>query len=640
MTKRRFILGTAGHVDHGKTQLVSRLTGWDTDRLKEEKERGISIELGFAPLPLDPETTLGVVDVPGHERFVKNMVAGAGGIDLAMLVVAADEGVMPQTKEHLEVLNSLAIESGVVVISKTDLATEEMLAIVKDEVADLVGGTFLENAHVVETSAKTGAGVDELKHTLKQLADRVTERDIAGPFRLAVDRVFHKQGIGVVVTGSCYSGAATVGASLELLPSEKTVRVREIQSFGEKRETGYAGERLAIALQGAKLDEVGRGDMLVTPSEFVISYMFDARVNLAKYAQFELKQRERIRLHHGAKEVLGRAVLLESDELRSGDSGLVQMRLESPIVGAEGDYFVIRKYSPSMVFGGGRIIDARATKHRRRDQAVVDRLRLHERGDPKDKLSQIVEAAGLRGADAEAHDLAVIRELIAEGDIVDIDGTLFHRRALETLADTVFGMAEDYARTHPLRYGIDKEEVRQRTRFPHATPLFNNVLDVLTKLRPIFVRDNRVRSGSENLELADDVAEEIRRLEDIIREPGLLFKKQADIEKEWKGKSRFQDALRLLRETGVVERIGEDGYVHRESLEWCVKELSRFFQKSSELAVGEFKDMFGITRKHAIPLLEHLDEARVTTRDGNIRRRGPQLERVNGEGTPGGRGSF
>ncbi len=257
MAKRRFILGTAGHVDHGKTELVKRLTGWDTDRLKEEKERGISIELGFAPLPLGPDTMVGIIDVPGHERFVRQMVAGAGGIDLAMLLVAADEGVMPQTTEHLEVLKSLRISSGVVVISKIDLATSETLALLREDIAQLVKGTFLERAPVVGTSARTGEGVEELKTTILGLASGIEERDRSGPFRLAVDRVFHVQGIGVVVTGSGYSGSVSVGRRARIsFPERNRSESGRVQSFGDKREQGYAGERLAIALQGVKLTDV------------------------------------------------------------------------------------------------------------------------------------------------------------------------------------------------------------------------------------------------------------------------------------------------------------------------------------------------------------------------------------------------
>jgi selenocysteine-specific elongation factor len=612
-------------VDHGKTELVGRLTGWNTDRLKEEQERGISIELGFAPLPLDSETMIGVVDVPGHERFVKQMVAGACGIDLAMLLVAADEGVMPQTKEHLEVLRSLHIATGVIVISKVDLATEEMLSIVKEELGDLVKGTFLENAPIIETSAKTGEGIDTLKRTLLDLTRRIEQRGSSGPFRLAVDRVFHIQGIGVVITGSGYSGSVSVGDSLELLPSRKTVRVREIESFGEKREKGFAGERLAIALQGAKLEEVSRGDMLVTPSAFATSSVFDARVHLAGYASFEMKHRERVRVHHGAMEVLGRVVLLEGDVLHSGESGLVQLKLESPIVASEGDYFILRKYSPTRVLGGGRVVDPCAPRHRRRDPAVLENLRLRESGGPTEKLLQTVEAAGLLGKKEESVDTDAAKALGREGRIVIIDGVIFARSALSALADRLGALAAEYAATHPLRYGIDKEELRQKVRFPHPTPLFNDVLEELSKTNPLFVKDNRVRAGTRTVELEQGLAQEIDRLEAVVRKAGLLFPNVTDLESGWRGRSPLQDALQFLKENGRIVRVGDAGYVHAEAFEACVQTLRGWFEGHEDLAVGDLKELFGVTRKHAIPLLEYLDRMGITIRSGNVRRRGPDL---------------
>ena len=625
MAKRRFILGTAGHVDHGKTELVKRLTGWDTDRLKEEKERGISIELGFAPWPLDPETMVGIVDVPGHEKFVKQMVAGAGGIDLAMLLVAADEGVMPQTREHLEVLRSLQIASGVVVISKIDLATTETLTLLEEEIAQLVKGTFLEKAPVVGTSARTGDGIEELKRTLLGLTGRIKERDHSGPFRLAVDRVFHVQGIGVVVTGSGYSGTVSVGDSLQLLPADKTVRVREIQSFGEKREQGYAGERLAIALQGVKLTEASRGDMLVTPSAFLVSSLIDARLRIAEYAELDLKHRERVRIHHGAREVLGRVVLLERDVLLSGESGFAQLVLEAPIVGSEGDHFIVRKYSPTRVLGGGRIIDPRAGRHRRRDPAVLEHLGLKESGEPAEKLIREVETAGVRGVKETALDAGVLKTL-KERDLVSvIGGIVFAKSALVALAGRVSALAEEYVQAHPLRYGIDKEELKQKLRIPHPAPLFNNILEELARTAPLYVRDSRVRSGSRSVELAGELRDEIDRLEGVIRKAGIFFLRVPEIRAVWKGRSPLPDALQFLGDTERVRRIGEDGYAHREAYTACLEALRAWFQNHDGLGVADLKAILGVTRKHAIPLLEHLDTTRVTIRVDNIRRKGPAL---------------
>lgn len=629
MSNRRFILGTAGHVDHGKTELVRRLTGWETDRLKEEKERGISIELGFAPLRLD-DMTIGIVDVPGHERFVKHMVAGAGGIDMAILVVAADESVMPQTREHLEVLRSLDVKHGVVVITKIDMTSRELIGVVRDDVRELVAGTFLEGAPVVETSAKTGAGFDDLRAVLKDLAERIPPRDVSGPFRLAVDRVFHKQGIGVVVTGSCYSGTVRVGDTLELLPAEKTVRVREVQSFGDVRQAGYAGERLAIALQGGKLSQVERGAMLVAPSTFTVSYMLDARVVIAKYARFELKQRQRIRLHHGAREVLGRVVLLErgpDDTMRSGDEGLVQFRLETPIVAGSGDFFVLRTYSPAHVLGGGHIINASAEKHRPRDARVLEDLSVREAGDPTEQTRKTLRDAGLEGVERKSVDPEVADALIAGSAAIEAGKRLFDAGAIDRLGEDVERLAQEVQQASPLRYGIDKEELRQRLSFPHATPLFNRVLDVVASRRPVFVKENAVRAGTRDVDLPPSLQRSIETLEETIKKAGVSFMAAGDLEGSWREKAKISDALQYLRDAGRIRRIGTLGIIHVDVFDDCVRQVDDWLDEHGEIAVAAFKDLFGITRKHAIPLLEAMDELRYTTRRDDTRVRGPGLKK-------------
>jgi len=625
MPKRRLILGTAGHVDHGKTKLIEKLTGVDTDRLKEEKERGISIELGFAPLKLSDDVMIGIVDVPGHERFVKHMVAGAGGIDMALLVVAADEGVMPQTREHLEVLRSLAIDHGVIVITKADLGSPDTKDLLDDDIAELVNGTFLESAPVIETSVVSGEGMEQLKQTLGDISDAIPDRDIDGPFRLAIDRVFHKQGIGVVITGSCYSGKVEIGDSLQLLPSEKNVRVREIQSFAEKRQTGYAGERLAIALQGGKLGEVERGDMLVTPTKFMISYMIDARVRIASYAKFEIKQRERLRIHHGAREVFGRVTLLEGETLGSGQEGLAQLRLETPIVGAEGDFIVLRKYSPSRVVGGGRIIDPRAKKHRRSDASVVENLKVLEEGDPMERIVRQVQSSALAGVKAATVDHSAIQPLLDEEQIVTIEKILFHKSALTALADHIHELAADYNKRHPLRYGIDKEELRQRVGFPHAASMFNRVLERIAKGTSFFISGNAIRAGTEEVELPNETLSEIQALEELVKASGFQLKRQADMLPEWKASAELPEALQYLRDTRRVDLVGNDLYIHTDTLMSCLDKLREWFATHPSISVPEFKDLLGVTRKQAIPLLEYLDADRYTARRENVRVPGAKL---------------
>jgi len=620
---RRFILGTAGHVDHGKTELVRALTGRDTDRLKEEKERGISIELGFAPLPLDEDTFVGVIDVPGHERFVKHMVAGAGGIDMAMLLVAADEGVMPQTEEHVEVLASLGVASGLVVVSKCDLATSETMELLRDEIADLTRGTFLESAPVVETSARTGAGLDELRRALLDLAGRVAERDAAGAFRLAIDRVFHRKGIGVVVTGSAYSGAVRVGDSLELLPSQRAVRVRDLQSFGDRRDEGRAGERLALALQGVKLDDVSRGDTLATPGTFAPTLAFDSRVDLAEYYTFEVKNRERVRIHHGAREVMGRVILLDTELLRSGDESLVQIKLEGPLVAAARDHFVLRKYSPPRVIGGGVVIDPHPARHRRFDEGAIDQLRLKEAGDPEELLAQRVARAALEGISRADADDELAAALSAAGRIVEVAGRWYGTREVDALAETVDDLTSEFLARNPLKWGIDKEELRQRCSFPQGPQAFNAMLEEIGRRRPVFVRGNRVRSGGEELALDRGVETELAALAEAVRGKGVAFPSVSEVERAWSGRERFQDALQVLKDRGELVAVGTDGVIHREALERCVEALRGLFASRDRVSVGDVKEALGLSRKHTIPILEHFDAAGVTRRAGNDRLAGP-----------------
>jgi selenocysteine-specific elongation factor len=621
---RHLILGTAGHVDHGKTELVRALTGTDTDRLKEEKERGISIELGFAPFRLDDDLFLGIVDVPGHERFVKQMVAGAGGIDLALLLVAADESVMPQTEEHMEVLQSLAVGGGLVVVSKCDLAPADMIEIVREDIAALTKGTFLEGAPVVETSSKTGAGIDDLKRTLVELAGTVPERGAGGPYRQPVDRVFHKKGIGVVITGSCYSGTVRVGDKLELLPRGLTTRVRELQSFNEKRTEGHAGERLAVALQGLKLEEVFRGDMLVTPKRFSATHAIDARVKLASYHDFVVKNRERLRIHHGAREVLGRVIVLEHDSLQAGDDALVQLKLEKPLVTAAGDSFVLRKYSPARVIGGGTVIDPDPQRHKRRDAGVIEQLTLKERGDPVEVQHREIEQAGLTGVSTGDVDGGILETLVEDGVVTVVEKTAYASESLDRLAERVEELTGAHQARFALHWGMDKEELRQKSRFPHGTPMFNAVLEVLTTMRPLFVRGNRVRSGAEELVLSENDARDLDDLARTILNAGVMFPSRTSLEEGWRSPHRFADAVQHLKDRGEIVEVG-NGLIHHKSIDACVETLRGLFDKSREITVADVKNALGLTRKHTIPLLEFFDDNRVTSRSGNNRVKGPRF---------------
>ncbi len=621
-SRRHVILGTAGHVDHGKTELVRALTGVDTDRLREEKERGISIELGFAPLELD-DVFVGIVDVPGHERFVRHMVAGAGGIDLAMLLVAADEGVMPQTVEHMEVLRSLRIPAGVVVISKCDLGSADTMPLVHEEIADLVAGTFLEGAPVIETSARTGQGLDALREAIARAARALPPRAEDGPFRLAVDRVFVRPGIGVVVTGSGYSGSVRPGDSLELLPAGTRVRVRELQSFGVRRERGTAGERLAIALQGVKADGVSRGDVLATPGVFRPGHTVDVRLALAPSADWQLKNRDRVRIHHGAREVFGRVVLLERDVLSPGEDALAQLRLESPLVVARGDAFVVRRYSPPRVVGGGTVIEPHAPRRKRFDAEALERVRVLESGDPREEARAALREAGERGVRAEEIDEAILRDLVEGGEAVRAGDRAYAAGAFEALAARVEALCSEHARAHRLQWGIDREELRRRCEFAHGPQAWSDVLDALARRAPVFVRGNRVRWGTAEQELDADARGRLEALEARIRERGVAFASRAELEAEWSGPDSLADAVGALRERDRVVELAGGGVIHVDALAEAREAIVRLLRERDAISVADVREALGLSRRHVIPLLERLDEERVTARRGNERARGP-----------------
>jgi selenocysteine-specific elongation factor len=621
---RHFILGTAGHVDHGKTELVRALTGHDTDRLKEEKERGISIELGFAPLTLADGVFVGIIDVPGHERFVRQMVAGAGGIDMAMLLVAADEGVMPQTTEHVEVLRSLGIRYGLVVISKADLATDDTESVLRAEITDLVRGTFLEGAPVVSVSARTGAGLDMLREALLSATRAIDVRATDGPFRLAVDRVFHQKGIGVVITGSCYSGRICVGDEVDLLPRALRVRVREIQSFGQKRNEGQAGERLALALHGVKLEDIERGDTLATPGQFSVTRTMDVRLALAESGDAEMANRERVRIHHGAREVLGRVILFETDELHAGASALAQLRLEQPLVAEAGDRIVLRTYSPARVIGGAIVLDPRAQPHRRSDVAAVERLRHREEGEPAEVLARAIEHAGVEGAGETELDTALSAQLVARGEITVIAGRAYHHRVLSDIAAKALDIATAHTNRHPLQWGIDKEELRRRLAFPHSAAAFNRLIETLAASHALFMRGSRVRAGTPEMTLAAELERAVNALREKIRSAGVAFPSRGELVAGWTAREPFADAVSVLRGRGEVVEIG-DGLIHPEALERCLEAVRGVLATRSELTVGDLKDALGISRKHAIPVLEYLDARGYTVRKGNARAAGIAL---------------
>jgi len=620
VAERHAILGTAGHIDHGKTELVRALTGVDTDRLREEKERGISIELGFARLDLPSGASLGIIDVPGHERFVKTMLAGAGGVDLALLVIAADEGVMPQTREHLDIIDLLGIDRGVVALTKTDLASGENVAFAREEARELMAGTSLEGAPIVAVSSVTGDGVEELRATLDEMAGLVVERSSSGPARLPVDRVFTLEGHGTIVTGTLWSGAVAPGDTLEIYPGGGSARVRSVQVHDAPVEHALAGQRTALGLAGVPKDRLSRGDTLGAPGELTVATMLDARLRMVPDAK-PIGNRTRVHFHLGTSEALARVVLLESEILKGGEDALVQVRLESPVVAERDDLFVLRSYSPVTTIAGGRVIDSDPDRHRRLREEVIESIHVLESGSPSEVLLKQVEDAGTEGLPRDAVEPGAVADAVDRGDIVPAAGRLLTRRSADELSSRILEILEGEQRKDPLAWGTSAEELRGRLGKTFDRRLLEWALDRLGQEGAVFRRDDLVRAGSPEVELTPAQREAAERILSVLGRAGAAPPDTEALRDEIPGED-IEALLRLLAAEGRVVKVTTTVFYHRDVIDRIRRQVIETLDAEGELSVPAFKDLVGVTRKHAIPLLEFLDREGTTIRAGNVRRRG------------------
>ena len=624
--RRHYILGTAGHVDHGKSALIKALTGVETDRLKEERARGISIELGFAEFPLGGDVLLGVVDVPGHERFVKQMVAGAGGVDLAFLVVAADEGVMPQTVEHLEILSQLDVRGGLIVVTKSDLVDRELAELAAEEVRDLCAGTFLADKPAVLVSAHTGDGLDELMAALRAEVDSLPPRTHDGPFRLPVDRVFSMPGAGVIVTGTCWDGTVKAGDQLVLEPGGAKLRVRDVQVHGAVAERGISGQRLALALHGVKKDEVERGDQVMAPGAAKPTLRFDARVNLVAHYKGEIKNRQRVHVHHAGREVLGRVILLDQDELSHEiqcTSGLVQIHLEQKVVAHPGDRFVLRFYSPLVTMAGGRILAVEPPVRKRFQEASLDELAILEMGGAEDLFRQQLLAAATEGLPACDH-----AAYVADEQTIPAGKRLYHLDVAEAVGTQVADLLADYVARYALRRGMPREEMRRRVKFKGGSAEWNAFCDAVGERYGWRSDGDRV-VPEQATALPAEIETAVAALTVALDAAGL----------QWPGSEALLDALpgrkdhgyppeewlRHLQERGDATAVAPDYVVAASALEALQAKLGEWFATHDELSFSEFRELSGLARKLGIPMLEHLDRNGWTRRAGDVRVAGPRL---------------
>ncbi|MGA7579556.1 MAG: selenocysteine-specific translation elongation factor [Desulfobaccales bacterium] len=634
MSTAPIILGTAGHIDHGKSSLIKALTGVDPDRLKEEKLRGITIELGFADLALPNGRHLGIVDVPGHERFVRHMVAGATGMDLVALVIAADEGVMPQTREHLEICQLLKVKLGLVVLTKVDLVEEDWLELVAEEVREALKGTFLEGAPLVRFSAVTGAGAPELLATLAELSERVPPKPVKGIFRLPIDRVFTIRGFGTVVTGTAISGRLHVGEAVAVYPPGFKAKVRGLQVHGQTVAEAQAGNRTAVNLQGLEKEELQRGMVLAPPEALLPSRRLDAFLEILASAPRPLKHRQAVRLHTGTSERLAMPLLLDADDLPPGSSGYVQFFLREPLALKPGDRLVIRSFSPAFTWGGGQVLHVHPPRHRRRQAELLARLEVLEKGAPDEVLPLYLEEAGAAGLSRS--DLAALLpwdpgELSAllsrfskQGQALNYDPEK-ERYILAATADKlkgeITGTLAAYHRQNPLKPGLSKEELRRQLPPQMEVRLFNQLLNDLAQQRKIAMEKDLVRLAGHRVTLAGDQEEYVNRLAALYRGGGLsppTLKEAAaalNVPPE-----KLKQLLTLLVNQGRLVKVKEDLYFHREAIDQIKGQLVDFLKNKQEITVLQFKDLTQTSRKFTIPLLEYFDSARTTVRVGETRR--------------------
>jgi selenocysteine-specific elongation factor len=636
MDVKHVIVGTAGHIDHGKSALVEALTGTHPDRLEEEKRRGITIDLGFAFLNFDG-VRLGFVDVPGHERFVRNMLAGAGGIDLLMLVVAADESIKPQTREHFDICRLLAIPRGIVAITKSDLVEPHVLDLVKLEIEELTRGSFLEGSLLVPVSALTGFGLDDLKGELSRAAESAPARDAGRHLRLPIDRSFAVKGFGTVVTGTLVSGSVGLEEEVELYPTGRRLRVRGLQSGGKTHERAVAGQRTAVNLAGIDHSEIKRGMVLAPPGIFEPTDRLDARVTLLPSAR-PLKNRARVRFHQGTVETTAEVILLDRDDVAAGESALAQLRLGEKTLLLPGDRFILRQFSPAATLGGGVVIDVKPLRHRRRDVSVAGYLKTLENGNREGILRAMVEATpnGLTAGEIVArtgwlesevaHSARKLAEQVEQGQqgplriIAENPLVVAAAQSVTKCTATLRAAVDVYHRQNPLLPGIPRQELRAKAGNPSAE-LFETSLRDLLQAGVLAVSGDLVQRTGRAVELTPEETRAKELIEKEFEQAGLAVPSLDEVLGKLPVEARrAQKILQILLREKVLVKISGDLVFHRAALAHLRKLIAEYRRaRGSRLPIPAFKELTGITRKYAIPLLEYLDRERVTQRAGNER---------------------
>lgn len=621
------IVGTAGHIDHGKTCLIKALTGINTDRLKEEKKRGITIELGFANLQNSDDTNIGIIDVPGHERFVRHMLAGIGAIDFVLLVIAANEGVMPQTVEHFEILKILGIQKGILVLTKSDIVEEDWLEMVAEDVRETVRGTFLEGAPLVAVSAHTGDNIEELKQLIFRLArDVKIRRNDASLLRIPIDRVFTIGGFGTVITGTLIEGQVSIGDEVQIYPGDKIVKVRSLQVYSTMVQTAYAGQRTAVNLLNVKKEELERGNVLAAKGTLKRSMLLDVKLKMCDDAKRVLHNESRVHLYYGSAETLCKVILLDNELLERGEESYAQLRLEREIAVRKGDHFIIRFYSPMETIGGGQILDAVPKKHKRFCNDILEALRIKDRGDCSQILEQtILENGETLGIDElklklgmnEADLNEYIDLLIKEGRIIRLNkDNVLHIKTIINFKKKAIEILSEYHEKNPLLLGIPKNEFRRKLFDQGAI----NNLKIVDLLLRYFLEKAELKDNKDRIALSDFNViyseEHIHMREWLLKsylECGFDIPELDELISNKKDKGIARQLIDKLTAEGYLIKIDFQHYLHVSYWNKAMKTLYNQMDSVGKITLAEYRDLLGISRKYAAMILEYLDEKKITT---------------------------
>ena len=628
------IVGTAGHVDHGKTCLIKALSGIDTDRLKEEKKRGITIELGFANLIDTDGVHIGIIDVPGHEKFVKNMLAGIGGIDLVLLVVALDEGVMPQTVEHFENLKMLQIRQGIVVLTKSDTVDSDWADMVEEDVRELIKGSFLEQAELIRVSSYTGENIDVLRQKIvtmaKQAGKRREEKEL---FRLPIDRVFTMEGFGTVVTGTLVEGMCEAGEEVMVYPQERLLKIRGVQSHGQKEEKASAGQRTAINLAGIKKEELSRGQVLAYPGSLVNSTMVDATLRLFVSTQRKLKNGDRVHLSYGSAQAIGKVILLDCEVVEAGQEALVQIRFDDPICVKRNDKFIIRFYSPVETFGGGTILNPAADKHKRGQEDIIESLRLKKTGTDMEILEQMVNEESRRFP--EAKDLAAWMDLtVSEAEqMLDTlrnkkkilhlnDGSFVGKAYWEKVSELANQVLAYFHRENPIVEGMDREELKSRLAermHLKSGKKAEALMAELEKRKVITIQGSIVSVAGFTVSYSDEASQMMTDMENIYKKAGIEVPSTDELVGAYKDRKQARQVLSELTKKGILVKAGTGVLMHKEHWDRALSVLRDYLASHPQITLGEFRDLLGTSRKYAVMLLETYDQMKITKKTGDAR---------------------